>query len=171
MRVTESLKVLGFIDDEWMSQEALDRGSIIHTLTEYDDQGDLREESVDKRLAPKLEGWRKFKREKKPEFLGIELKVDYEPYGMTGTCDRLCRIDGVVWLIDIKSGGKAWWHRWQVALYALLWATKTGNPSPKRAVVYLQENDYRWDQFEDRRDLEKAKSLITVAHIIQEEAA
>lgn len=170
MRVTEALKVLGFIDDEWMNQEALDRGSMIHLLTQLDDENDLLEDSIDPTLKPKLEGWRKFKREKQPNFLGIELKVDHPPYGMTGTCDRLAEIDGHLWIIDIKSGGKSWWHRWQVALYALLWATKNGKPAPKRAVVYLLENNYRWDQFPDRRDIERAKSLITAAQIAQEAA-
>jgi hypothetical protein len=168
VRVTESLKVLGFIDDEWMTQEGLDKGSAVHLLTELDDQDDLLESSVDPRLAPKLEGWRKFKRETKPKIIGVELKVNYEPYGMTGTLDRLLEIDGVLWIIDIKSGAKAWWHRWQVALYALLWATQTGNASPKRGVIYLQDGDYRWDRFEERRDVERAKGIITAAHIKQE---
>jgi len=168
VRCTEILKVLGFIDDTWLTEEGRDKGSAIHLLTELDDQNDLLESSVDPRLAPKLEGWRKFKREKKPEMLGIELKVEFGD--ATGTLDRLCKIDGVLYILDLKSGQTAGWHRWQVAIYALLWATMTGNPYPRRAVVYLRDGDYRWEQFEDRRDPERAKALITAAHIKQEAA-
>lgn len=170
MRVTESLKVLGFIDDQWMNQDALDRGSIIHKLTELDDMNDLVEESVDPSLAPKLEAWRKFKRENNPKLIGIELKVDWAPYDMTGTLDRLLEMNDRLWIVDIKSGARAAWHRWQVALYALLWATKNAKPAPYRAVVYLQDGIYRWDQYTDRHDIEKAKSLITAAHIKLEAA-
>jgi hypothetical protein len=170
MRVTDALKLLGFIDDEWLTDEARHRGTVIHLLTQYDDEGTLDPATVDPRVAEKLEGWRKFKHEKNVKILNAEFKVDYEPLGMTGTPDRLVEIDGVVWLLDIKSGARSWWHRWQVALYALLYSLKTGQPAPKRCVVYLLENDYRWDQFTDRKDIERARSIIATAHIKAEAA-
>lgn len=176
MRVTEALTILGFIDVQWLTQEAADRGTFIHKITDLDDKDDLVEERwseddrVDQVLHAKLEGWRKFKREKRPNILKREFKVDYDPLGMTGTADALLEIDGHMWIVDIKSGARVWWHRWQVALYALLYSLKTGQPAPRRGVVYLLENDYRWDQFDDRRDVERAKALITTAHIKKEAA-
>ncbi len=168
MRVTECLKLLGFLDDMWSTQDALDRGTALHLLAQFDNEGTLDPESVDDRLLPKLEGWRKFKREKRVRVIESEFKVDFEALGMTGTPDCLIEMDGQIWIADIKSGATSGWHRWQVALYALLWSLKTGKATPKRCVVYLHENDYRLTLFEDRRDVERAKALITAAHIRKE---
>ncbi|MGH9390687.1 MAG: PD-(D/E)XK nuclease family protein, partial [Vicinamibacteria bacterium] len=115
-----------------------------------------------------VEGYRKWLREMKPKILVSELKVKSEPHDMTGTLDALAEIDGWLYVIDWKSGKPMKANRWQLALYALLWSLENGKPAPKRAALYLQDGDYRWAEFKNRTDVERAKALITAAQIKME---
>lgn len=65
----------------------------------------------------------------KPEFLGSELTVYHPELGYAGTLDILARIDGVVYIIDIKTGRGIYDESW-MQQYALL-----------NAPVWLREVD------------------------------
>ena len=54
----------------------------------------------------------------KPEILGFEYSVWNTTEGYAGTVDLKCRIDGEVWLIDVKSSKDVWpEHELQVSAY------------------------------------------------------
>ncbi|HSY52430.1 MAG TPA: hypothetical protein VLC46_26755 [Thermoanaerobaculia bacterium] len=54
----------------------------------------------------------------KPEILGFEYTVWNTAEGYAGTVDLKCRIDGEVWLIDVKSSKDVWpEHELQVSAY------------------------------------------------------
>lgn len=176
LRVTEGLGLLGF-KDEFGDELAMSRGNAVHLATAYWDLGVLDESTVDPVARPFLDGYREFRRDMPGEIpagtgmdgRAIEEKV--KGAGMTGTLDRRYIMGGAHWLYDIKTGSPRRWHRWQACLYSNLWSmTAGGECRPRPAILYLTETGkYRWVQFENWwRDLERAKALITAAHIAKE---
>jgi hypothetical protein len=118
--VTQVLEDVGIIDYRFLPDEtresALKRGSDVHTLTQFDDEGDLLEESVSAGLRGYLEAWRKFRSEHPVGLLPLTLNEHrgYHDYGFAGTLDRLF---GGRYLVDIKTNQTPWWVRIQLAAY------------------------------------------------------
>lgn len=170
MRVTECLKILGLIEDSWRDEHAMDRGTAVHAATAYDDEGDLDERSVTAEIAPYLAGYRKWRREMPCEVVGKpETTVTNEALGIHGTLDRCIKLNGATYIVDIKTGAPAPWHRWQIALYRLLWALQEKQPTPLGAALYLaNDGTYRWAEYTDRKDPDRARALVIAAHIVKE---
>lgn len=103
--VTSVLKPL--IDFAGIPRDVLeakaDLGRRIHAATEFDDDGDLDEDSVEEDVAPYLAAYRLFRQESGAVVVANERMV-YDPmYRYAGTLDRVLAIDGVEWLTDLKS--------------------------------------------------------------------
>lgn len=114
--VTQILKDAGLINTQWFTDEARDRGSMIHLACEYYDQGDLNESSIDPDISGYLEAYKAFKRyaQYEPEWIEVPQK---DPTGVyAGTADRIV-ISRPRSLDDIKSGPYQPWHRIQSAAY------------------------------------------------------
>ena len=108
----------GGIDDEVLANAAR-LGTAVHACTEYLDEGELDEDTVDPEWAPYLDAYRAWKELMKPEFLGIELRLACTKYG--GTIDRVARINGRPWIIDLKTTSQIHRHVGvQLAAYAAL---------------------------------------------------
>jgi hypothetical protein len=164
---------LGLIDDSWRDEHAMDRGTAVHLATQFYDEGDLDEASVSAEVRPYLDAYRKWRREM-PEFeiaRKPELKVANPGLDITGTLDRIVAKPKNNWLIvvDIKTGAPAPWHRWQIALYRLLYALQEGGGTPLGAALYLSaDGTYKWIEYKDRTDPDRARALIAAAHIKKE---
>lgn len=117
-RVTEVLASVGIIDTSFYDDSGKDRGQAVHLVTHYDDIGDLDEESLDPVLVPYLAGWRKFRAEHECEWRAIETKHVHPAFQYSGIPDREGTVDGRDSILDIKSGAKEWWHRYQLAAYS-----------------------------------------------------
>jgi hypothetical protein len=169
--VTKLIKAAGLIDDTWMDEEALARGSIVHQALEYDDQGDLDEGSIDPRIMGYVEAWRKCRQEMGLEVVANEQKVYHETYRYAGTLDRVVRRAGQLVLIDLKSGSPAAWHALQLALYLMATEQWDINRPTARAAVYLEEDGrYKYVEHKDRNDFAAAKAVITLFNWSQENA-
>lgn len=170
MRVTELLEILGFTDKRFFTEEAALRGTYVHEATALLDKGDLDLEKLDPSLVGYVRAWETFKAEKKPEILKIEHRIEIPESNISGTLDRLIRMDGKEFLVDLKTGGPEPWHRWQVALYSLLHQMKYGGAAPHQSVLYLDsEGRYKWlESQKPWHDRERAKSLIVAAQIAEE---
>lgn len=148
--VTEVLKENGLINDEWYTEASSERGRAIHLATEFDDDGDLDEETLDPGILGYVQAWRQFKFDTHPTVLQKETVV-VDPFGRyAGTEDRTItfpssRMEAV---IDIKSGEPCFWHPIQTAAYARC------HPKPvHRYAVYLRSNGtYRMAPHKDRSD-------------------
>ena len=110
--VTQVLEDVGIIDYSFLPGEtrdaALERGRKVHTLTQYDDEGDLDESTVRPELMPYLDGWRKFRGESgigQRQIILIEHAMMYE-FSYAGTVDRV--FDGA-FIVDIKTNAIPWW--------------------------------------------------------------
>jgi hypothetical protein len=130
--VTDLLTAAGLVDPTWFTEEARLRGTAVHTLCEYDDEGDLDESKIDERLIGYLQSYRRWRElcGFKPEW--IEISVGNGLYA--GTPDRVI-VSRPRALYDLKTGAFNRGHAIQTALYVNLL------PDPysySRFGIYLQ---------------------------------
>jgi len=79
-------------------------GTAVHMATSFHDQGTLEEDTVSKPVAEFLTSWRAFVRDSQVEFIEIERPVYHRKLMYAGTPDRVARIEGKVWVLDLKTG-------------------------------------------------------------------
>jgi len=156
--VTTVLKSAGMIDFSHVSKSALDIacqfGTLIHSLTELYDKGELEESSIDAQAEPFFNGYLNFLDDIKPVFTYIEKMVYSERYWYIGTLDRIAVVGKDIVIIDIKTGAPTKSHGPQLAAY--LNACKemgivTG-AKVKRWTVQLLPETYKIHVHDDRAD-------------------
>lgn len=84
-------------------QKAAERGTAVHKITELDDDGTLDYATLDDELAGYLEGWWRFKEERKPIILDAEVPGFHPKLLYAGTRDRRLIIGNKAGILDIKS--------------------------------------------------------------------
>lgn len=143
--VTTVLKVFpkgeGF--DRWLGQAdsyadaisvrnaAGERGTMIHGAIEMLLKGDsvLFNDSWDAKAMKQLYGFVNWYRDTKPEIIANEAFVWNQACGYAGTVDIICRIDGRMWLLDVKSSGDIYpSHHVQTQAYARAWNEMQTDP-------------------------------------------
>lgn len=123
----EWLKRVGEDADE-IRDEAGRRGSVVHNATEVLDRGgELQLMTPEGEPQYKLSEWAMvsryvdFRTRFPSETYAVELKMASKALGFGGTLDRVMRIDGKTYLIDIKTSKEVWPQHWlQVASYERL---------------------------------------------------
>lgn len=118
--VTQILSDLGIADYSFLPtatrEMALQRGRIVHRLTELSDRGTLDESTVDPALRGYLDAWRRFVGQYRIDhWHHIEQPMHNALLGYCGTPDR---ISGEL-LIDVKTNSIPRWTRLQTAAYAM----------------------------------------------------
>jgi hypothetical protein len=120
--VTTILKAAGYIDDRWMTEEARDRGSAVHTLCERYANGE-RFDAKGRELASLeyVNAFAAWMRDTMAYAITTECIIHHtlngRPYA--GRFDLLAEITRKRRLVDLKTGAKAKWHKIQLAAYAL----------------------------------------------------
>lgn len=123
----EWLKKNGQDSDE-IRDEAGRRGSVVHNATEtLDKGGELALMTPEGEPQYKLSEWDMigkycdFRRRFPAQVFANEMQLASKKLGFGGTLDRVMRIDGKTYLIDIKTSKEVWSHYWaQVAAYERL---------------------------------------------------
>lgn len=88
---------------EHVLEAKADLGRRVHTATEFDDDGDLDEASIEDDVAPYLEAYRKFRADTGAIVLANEHRV-FEPlHRYAGTIDRVLLINREHWVVDLKT--------------------------------------------------------------------
>lgn len=178
--VTQVLKAAGLIDaqphgDSWYAN----RGTAVHEATVLHDENDLDETTLDPEIVPYLEAWKKFRAEMNFELVEKpELQV-YSELGYAGIVDRVCKINGQISILDIKTGVFAKWWSVQLAAYAMAYenhvdaalraAKRTTVAYSKYtyrryAVQITNEGTYKMTEYTDRNDFLVFTSALTVAN-------
>jgi len=116
--VTEILKGAGLVDDRWLTEVACWRGSAVHAMCHYDDEGDLDESALDPALHGYLAAYRLFKTEMKFVATHNEERVCHDLLGYAGTFDLKGTFVHGYCLPDIKSGAVNKVTRYQTVAYA-----------------------------------------------------
>ena len=130
--VSQILAELGFINLRAVPTHALEegraRGTEVHAICESFDRGILAVETIDERLVGYFKSWLLFVKEYKPEFLEIEKMVFSKSWGYCGCIDRVARINGKLYIVDIKTSQyKSPSHEIQTALYKTAYEEFTKN--------------------------------------------
>lgn len=120
--VNEILKGAGLVDDQWFTEQGKYRGSVVHMLCHYDNEGDLDESWIDEQEnAADLHGYlrahRRFKLETGFEATHSEEQVHNSALNYCGTIDERGPLRGKPCLADIKSGTVAKITRYQLVAY------------------------------------------------------
>jgi hypothetical protein len=132
-------------DSDTIRDEAGNRGSIVHNLTERYDAGEEICLYGDENVNFKMAEWAMFERyiefrERFPfEVIHSELSLASAKLGFAGTLDRVIEMNGEKYLIDIKTSGSIWPSYWlQLAAYEKLLTGEYGyNPIHKTAILWL----------------------------------
>ncbi len=153
--VTTIIRAAGLMPDFYGSgnETAMLRGTLVHRVCEFHDEGDLDESSVDPALAGYLEAWKKFRADTgfKPE--KIEWRNAHPIYRYAGMVDRTGLFGGLRSIIDIKTGAFDPWMGVQTAAYEGLFAPYGPVGVNRRLGVHLTaEGKYSVRRFEERSD-------------------
>lgn len=147
--VSDILEDAGYIDKRFFKPIYAERGKIIHTITQYYDEGDLDESSVDTEFAGWLEAYKTFRHDYKDriEIIGIERLLYSPQYDYAGTADRFITIDGESGLIELKSGVPQAWHVLQLTGYSQCF----GHAVPKKlyALYLKKDGTYKFVELKD----------------------
>jgi hypothetical protein len=163
--VTQVLASVGYSHDEpWFTEEARERGTVIHMATAADDRGVLDQEILTDApwLVPYVEAWRAFRVEMVKEITATEAQR-YDDYRMfAGTVDRIAITrDSRRMILDIKPASDSPAYRLQTAGYHLL----DGGGGIKRAAVHLRDDGtYRFEPHDDPSDLAAFEAALTLTH-------
>ena len=172
--VTGMLKDLGFIDATWFTEEARDRGRMVHLAAQYLLEGDLvlPEEQDDLYgIRPRMAALQRFVDDYQAVPLLLEQPAVDPIWRYAGTWDALFWIPkgGYLLLPDFKSGRPLKATRYQLALYARLVETGLAllkdRPQLRRAALELKPNGlYSLTPYTDHRDPQKALAIATTYH-------
>ena len=92
-------------DKPWLARVAADRGTRIHAACAMIDYGEKPEEDFE--TAGYLKAYRRFLKDYRPDWEGIEYTVGSAEIGMAGTIDRFGTLyDGRSCILDIKTGSQ-----------------------------------------------------------------
>lgn len=169
--ITSRLRVCDVIDDAWFSDESARRGTAVHLLTQYVDEGDLDKTSIDPRLVPYANAWERFKLDTGFEPLhGPELPVASVSLGYGTRIDRVGTIaktppDRRI-VLNLKSGASQPWHALQLAGEAIAYSETYGVRLGllERATVQLKpDGTYRFNRYENRRDYDVWRGVAMLA--------
>lgn len=152
-QVLEGLHSFAMVPREAL-ESAQERGTYVHLLCQYHDEGDLDPASVGE-FGGYLDAWIEFSAIYKAKWEGIEARGFSTRYGYAGTMDRRGYLGAVPYIVDIKTSLSP--HRvWgmQTAAYRQLSAEEDPKwLTARRATVQLRNDGtfkfLPWDEPED----------------------
>lgn len=125
---------------QYGDNSAAERGTNVHKLTEDLDRGTFDETcGISPRCQNYVSGYLAAKTELGLIPLDIERRLYHPIWSFAGTIDRLAKISGDEWIIDLKTGQKEKWHGLQTAAYAELYQSSFPRRKPRRrGCLYLK---------------------------------
>jgi hypothetical protein len=121
--VTTVLSAVGLLGnaEQWFTEDAAFRGSVVHQICEYDDRGDLAEdEPIVQQHMGYLVAHRKFKSDSGFVAEEIERPMADPALGFAGIMDRSGMSGSWPAVVDLKSGAVGKWVGLQLAAYVHL---------------------------------------------------
>ena len=119
-------------DNPWLSKEAADSGTRIHAASAALDYGLDPEETED--IAGYLKAYRRFLKDYRPDWEGIEYTTGSDVFRIAGTIDRFGTLyDGRSCILDIKTG----------AYRKLLYIDRDFDPDYLYALQLSKDGTYR----------------------------
>ena len=160
--VTEIIDYFGFIPEFSKDEERAEEGQVIHEAAKYLFQKRLDWKSVDSAVLGylvSLDLWLKA-----TGFLAEECEqaLYHLVLLFAGTVDCKGRLpNNSRWIIDIKSGAAARWHKWQTAGYRIL-----SREYRRRGALYLQK-DGSMARFKEHDEETDAAEFISMRNVFR----
>jgi len=181
--VTEIIRPLSA---DWLARipaDVLERkrafGVAVHQACEWDDNGELDDESTDPRVMGCVNGWRSFKRALNVEVISNELRMYSKRLGCAGTLDRFARMSvpfakdvRTFWLLDIKTGAEAHAsYGVQLAAYLMLLAEQEQfaarsirDQTPRGTVHLFDDGTYQFNAYTNPNDAPMFRACLAMHH-------
>jgi hypothetical protein len=149
--VTQALKV---VDDRYkVDPWYFERGRIIHLCTEYEDRDELDLDTVDTQVAGYVQAYVTFKKDTGFKPTIIEKPMVHPKLWYAGKPDKIGPLNGILALIDLKSGAPAKVDPLQGAAYWEL-AIVNGIPVKKAFDLYLKDDGtYKLEPIQNPKSL------------------
>lgn len=164
--ITSVLRLTGFTNDEWFTQESRDRGTAVHRACWFLAEGDLDWGTVDPMIRPRVEAFGRFLDEHKPVLLAAETPLHSPTYNFAGTPDFIFEAPtlGGTAIIEVKTGKSGLPAKLQTAAQKVLIEERMGlNGALRFGFELTAEGRYK---FVPHRDLiDKPMFLNAVAMI------
>lgn len=162
--VTSVLKAVGLISTDWFSDEAARRGTCVHAAAEAIDRGTFQPATLDPSLVGYIRAYERFLAECRvgPCVL-IEEQLADPVLGYAGIVDRVRLVRDRLSLIDLKTGGEARWHGYQLAAYEAMARLRLGCVLPRYGLYLQVDGTYRVRQYADRTDWTIFRAALLVA--------
>lgn len=162
LSVTQYLKLAGFVDDEWYTDEGRKRGQAVHVAIHYLNENDLDDSTLHSIVRPYVAAYRKFVAETGFVPCLIEHRIYDDVYGYAGTLDvtgtwKLS--DGLI-LPDYKTGAVAD----HVALQTAAYAACLVKPHRRYALKLNQDGTYRLQEFKDPNDIKIFRAIVATVN-------
>lgn len=125
-------------------------GESVHMHTELVDRGTIDQYEIDPGVVPCLMAWEEFKSDHQAEIVDIEIAKYHPELQYCGTIDRVMRIGGWLYIIDIKTSTTLYKsYSLQTMAYALLM-----DEPMRRAVVKLDHKtaSYKFVEYQNTDD-------------------
>jgi hypothetical protein len=84
------------------------RGEEVRIDSKFMNRDAEREEELSLEECDAIKSFVDWRNEFKPETIAFDVTVFSEKYGYAGTIDYICRIDGLVFIIDFKTSAQVW---------------------------------------------------------------
>lgn len=152
----------GTIDKDVLLRAA-EFGTAVHACTEFLDEGELDDSSLQPEWIPYVDAYKKWHQDMHPTILNIECRFACSKYA--GTIDRIVRIDGEDWIVDIKTTSEIHPHvGLQLAAYEALVRNFTGTSKRlRRAALQLRgDGSYRFKVFNELGDYACFSALLNI---------
>lgn len=154
--VTQVLSILqdwGRVDADVLARAA-QFGTHVHEAVALHIAGTLDESDLDPALLPYLEDWKAFLRDTGAEVVHSEMRVASARAHYAGTLDIVARINGVLAVVDIKTGAVPRTVGPQLAAYAEAFnEMHGGKPIRQRRSLQLTGSGYHMTRHDDPADL------------------
>jgi hypothetical protein len=139
-------------------------GTVVHEACQYDDEGDLDDETVPAEVDGYLSAWRKFRADTGACIIANEKQMYHADLQYAGTVDRVASFDGEMWVLDLKtSAAPAPSYGVQLAGYAGLLAANGLLVPLRRATVHLfNDGGYKLVEFKNPADTAAFRACLAI---------
>ena len=169
IRVTELLRWGGIVPDipnVPAVTEALKRGTAVHEWSlEIEDKvekGKRRQVllAMPEKLRSYGEAVANFHEQLRPAWMDREVRIDDLELGITGCPDRYGAVRGEPTVLDFKTGQEQGWHRFQLAIYAILLKRDRRDTDARLCVYLRKDGTFRMVRHQSDVDMLAAWTLI-----------
>ena len=145
------------------TEEGRNQGTALHWWLLFLAQGKKSDKEPEPEIAGRVEGIRKFLRDEKLKLIDGE-KPQYDPVlNFACTPDIWGWMNGGIWNLDGKRGGKLNIHKLQTAAQKIA-LKANGVPVSNRGSLYLSDGDYRVKEHADYLDEIRWRAIVSAYH-------